>query len=296
MSYIRHIIVDKIFPPWFNPHLSPYAGMMEKIVFQPLYRQTEALLTQALMAGEWEPGGLIPSEAELALRFGVSQGTIRKAIESLRAEKLLVRRQGRGTYVATHREESTQFRFLKLRPDDRPPRALRSQYLDCQRKKCPSDIARKLGIGPRGFELVIRRLLVEDAPKALIEHDPPRPNAQLVGRAESLSSEFRASKILVFEEIHLPAERFPGLSFERLSAYSGPLYGLLESEFGVRLVGGTEELKAVIGPSEVCSAMNIKPSTPLLFVDRLTESYDRQPVEVRRAYYLNEGYHYYSKL
>jgi GntR family transcriptional regulator len=270
--------------------------MMEKIVFQPLYRQTETLLTQALMAGEWEPGGLIPSEAELALRFGVSQGTMRKAIESLRAEKLLVRRQGRGTFVATHREESTQFRFLKLRPDARPPRALRSHYLDCQRKKCPAEIARNLGLGTRGVELVIRRLLIEDTPKEAMEHHVRAELLDVPERLGPMSGEFGAGKILVYEEIHLPAERFPGLNFERLSAYSGPLYGLLESEFGVRMVGGTERLKAVIGPPEVCKAMHLKTSTPLLFVDRLTESYDRQPAEVRRAYYLNEGYHYHSKL
>jgi GntR family transcriptional regulator len=243
---------------------------MEKTVFQPLYRQAELLLTQALMAGEWPPGGLIPSEPELASRFGVSQGTIRKAIEALRADKLLVRRQGRGTYVATHREEAAQFRFLKLRPDDRPPYGLRSHYLDCLRLKCPPDIAAALELPANSSIVRIRRVL--------LERDVAR------------------EKPLVFEEINIPATRFKGLSAERLSAYQGPLYGLFETEFGVRMVGGEERLKAVIGPKEVCSALGLEGGTPLLFVDRLTVSYDNKPVEVRRAYYLSEGYHYASKL
>ncbi len=243
---------------------------MEKTVFQPLYRQAELLLTQALIAGEWPPGGLIPSEPELAIRFGVSQGTIRKAIEALRADKLLVRRQGRGTYVATHREEAAQFRFLKLQPDNRPPYGLRSQYLDCLRLKCPPDIAVALDLPANASIVRIRRVLLE---KDVVRE-----------------------KALVFEEINLPATRFRGLSAERLSAYQGPLYGLFETEFGVRMVAGEERLKAVIGPKEVCSALELADGTPLLFVDRLTLTYDHKPVEVRRGYYLSEGYHYVSKL
>jgi GntR family transcriptional regulator len=240
--------------------------IMAKTVFQPLYRQAEHLLTQALMAGEWSPGGLIPSEPELALRFGVSQGTIRKAIEALRAENLLVRHQGRGTFVATHREEAAQFRFLKLRPDGRPPYGLRSQYLSCVRLKCPADIAEALVLPTHSSLLRIRRVLLE-------KENP-----------------------LVFEEINLSAARFKGLTAERLSSYQGPLYGLLESEFGVRMVGGEERLKAVLGPPDVCAALGKKPGLPLLFVDRVTVSYDNEPIEVRRAYYLSEGYHYASKL
>lgn len=69
---------------------------------------------QRLEAGEWKPGELIPSEVELGSRFKVSQGTVRKAIDELAAENLVVRRQGKGTFVATHHETQAQFRFLRL--------------------------------------------------------------------------------------------------------------------------------------------------------------------------------------
>ena len=86
--------------------------------FAPLYRQIRELLLRGLQSGEWKPGEPIPSETELAARYRVSQGTVRKAIDELAAANLVVRRQGRGTFVASHREVRTQFRFLRLRPDE----------------------------------------------------------------------------------------------------------------------------------------------------------------------------------
>ena len=85
--------------------------------FRPLYEQIKVLLTNSLVAGEWRPGEAIPSEMDLAARYHVSQGTVRKAIDALAAENIVVRRQGRGTFVASHAEPSWQYRFLRLRPD-----------------------------------------------------------------------------------------------------------------------------------------------------------------------------------
>eukprot|EP00581_Thalassiosira_minuscula_P036259 CAMPEP_0184467140 /NCGR_PEP_ID=MMETSP0740-20130409/70027_1 /TAXON_ID=385413 /ORGANISM="Thalassiosira miniscula, Strain CCMP1093" /LENGTH=72 /DNA_ID=CAMNT_0026842389 /DNA_START=155 /DNA_END=370 /DNA_ORIENTATION=- len=64
-------------------------------VFKPLYEQIKVFLTQSLIAGEWKPGESIPSEMELAARFNVSQGTVRKAIDALAMENILIRRQGK---------------------------------------------------------------------------------------------------------------------------------------------------------------------------------------------------------
>ena len=85
--------------------------------FSPLYQQIKGLILQSLQAGEWKPGEAIPSEMELAARFRVSQGTVRKAIDELAADNLVVRRQGKGTFVATHAEQHVQYRFLRLLPD-----------------------------------------------------------------------------------------------------------------------------------------------------------------------------------
>src|SRR6266481_3984643 len=85
--------------------------------FQPLYMQIKALLMASLDDGEWPPGEAIPSEMELAQRFRVSQGTVRKAIDTLASEHILLRRQGKGTFVASHNEPSYQYRFLRVTPD-----------------------------------------------------------------------------------------------------------------------------------------------------------------------------------
>ena len=112
--------------------------------FSPLYQQIKGLLLRSLQGGEWRPGEAIPSEIELAARFKVSQGTVRKAIDELAADNLLVRRQGKGTFVATHAEEHTQYRFLRLQADDAGAAALRRRLLDCRRLRAPADVARTL--------------------------------------------------------------------------------------------------------------------------------------------------------
>ena len=73
--------------------------------FHPLWQQIRALIVRDLESGAWKPGEAIPSELDLAARFGVSQGTVRRAIDALADDNLVVRRQGKGTFVATHTEE-----------------------------------------------------------------------------------------------------------------------------------------------------------------------------------------------
>ena len=100
--------------------------------FSPLYQQIKGLITQSLESGEWKPGEMIPSEVDLAARYKVSQGTVRKAIDELAAENLLVRRQGKGTFVATHDEERAQFRFLRLLRRRRRRPSARSHFIECR--------------------------------------------------------------------------------------------------------------------------------------------------------------------
>src|SRR2546427_13206750 len=117
--------------------------------FQPLYLQIKGLLERSLENGEWRPAEAIPSEHDLARRFGVAQGTVRKAIEALAADNLVVRRQGKGTYVATHTEESaSQFRFLRIRPNDGTAEYPASRLVDVRRSKAGREAARLLEVKP----------------------------------------------------------------------------------------------------------------------------------------------------
>src|ERR1700758_4499992 len=114
--------------------------------FSPLYQQIKGLITQSLESGEWKPGEIIPSEVELAARYKVSQGTVRKAIDELAADNLLVRRQGKGTFVATHNEDRAQFRFLRLLADDGVEHPHISKLLECRRMRASAEIARQLDL------------------------------------------------------------------------------------------------------------------------------------------------------
>jgi GntR family transcriptional regulator len=129
--------------------------------FSPLYQQIKGLILQSLQAGEWKPGEAIPSEMELAARFRVSQGTVRKAIDELAAENLVMRRQGKGTFVATHAEQHVQYRFLKLMPDSgdqvRGPGA--AHIVECRRVRASADVARALALRTGDAVLQVRRML-----------------------------------------------------------------------------------------------------------------------------------------
>src|SRR5450432_4317777 len=128
--------------------------------FQPLYLQIKALLMASLDDGEWPPGEAMPSEMALAHRFRVSQGTVRKAIDALAAQSLVIRRQGKGTFVSTHTEEKTSlFRFLRIRRNDGVDEYPTSRLIDIRRAKAPGEVARALQIKPTDAVFVVRRVL-----------------------------------------------------------------------------------------------------------------------------------------
>ncbi|MBC7604165.1 MAG: GntR family transcriptional regulator, partial [Ramlibacter sp.] len=130
--------------------------------FSPLYQQIKSLILQNLEAGEWKPGEAIPSEMDLAARYRVSQGTVRKAIDELAAENLVIRRQGKGTFVATHAEQQVQYRFLKLMPDsgDRDDEGpAQRTVLECKRVRASADVARALSLRTGDGVLQVRRVL-----------------------------------------------------------------------------------------------------------------------------------------
>jgi GntR family transcriptional regulator len=244
----------------------PAADRPRDAVFLPLYKQVKSLLVQQLHQGDWKPGDPIPSEVDLAARFQVSQGTVRKAIEELAAENVLVRRQGKGTYVATHHEPRAQFRFLRLAPDHGDLVPAQSMFLDCRKIKAPADVAQQLALRAGEALIYVRRLL-------------------------SMGGE-----PLVLDDIWLPGTLFRGLTPERLAEYHGPLYGLFESEFGTRMIRADERIRAVAAAADVAELLRVPPGAPLLLVDRVSYTYREQPVEVRRGFCVTTTHHYHNEL
>ena len=68
--------------------------------FRPLYVQVMEIISKRIEKGEWGPGEVLPAEPKFAEELGVSQGTVRKALDNIARKKIVVRRQGRGTFVA----------------------------------------------------------------------------------------------------------------------------------------------------------------------------------------------------
>src|SRR5690606_3412123 len=82
--------------------------------YAPLDVKVKQLILDRMISCEWSAGTLLPSEQQLGAEIGVSQGTVRKALDALAAERLVVRRQGRGTFVSRHDQSRTMFQFFKL--------------------------------------------------------------------------------------------------------------------------------------------------------------------------------------
>jgi len=235
--------------------------------FQPLYLQIKGLMERALEAGEWGPGAAIPAEVALAARFGVSQGTVRKAVGALANENLLVRKQGKGTFVATHTEErASNFRFLRVRRNDGQAEYPGNRLIDLRRAKANAEIARRLGIRVGDGVFVLRRVL------------------DLAGQPT------------VLDDITLPAALFSGLTRARYAAYPGSMYGFFEQAFGVRMLRAEERLTAVAADAASAELLGVEPGAPLLAVDRVSFTYGDRPVEVRRGLCATRHAHYWNTL
>lgn len=237
--------------------------------FSPLYQQIKTLILRSLQAGEWKPGDMIPSEFDLAARFRVSQGTVRKAIDALATDNLLVRRQGKGTFVATHAEQHIQYRFLRLLPDtgsleEQGPAERR--IVECRRLRAPAEVARQLGLRTGDAVLQVKRVLTFSGSPAILE------------------------------ELWLPGGPFKGLTIEALSDDKGPMYALFETQFGVRMVRAVEKIKAVSADEDTAALLGVAPGYPLLSVERLAYTYNDEPMELRRGFYLTDARHYRNEL
>lgn len=237
--------------------------------FSPLYQQIKGLILHSLQQGEWRPGEAIPSEMELAARFRVSQGTVRKAIDELAADNLVMRKQGKGTFVATHAEQHVQYRFLKLLPDSGDARVegpAQRRVVDCKRVRASADVARSLALRTADAVIQARRVLSF------------------------------AEVPTILEDIWLPGHPFKGLTADQLAGYQGPTYAMFELDFGIRMVRAEEKIRAVLPDEEQADLLQVHSATPLLSVERVAYTYNDVPMELRKALYLTDTHHYRNDL
>jgi GntR family transcriptional regulator len=232
----------------------------------PLYIQIKKRIIESLVSSEWVPGQSIPSEMALAKKYNVSQGTVRKAIDDLVADKILIRRQGKGTFVSSHNEENIQLRFLRLTEKSGKKEKLENKLISFEREKASNQIAKVLGINTSSTLISIKRLLTFNG------------------------------KPLILDFIKIPSVSFRGLTSEKVVEKKGSMYRMYETDFGIQMLHADEKIKAVAANKESSSNLNISEGSPLLSVERLSYTYDAKPIEWRLGLCVTLDHYYKTEL
>ena len=229
-----------------------------------LYSQVRARLIEGIAAGEWRPGESIPSEAALASGFGVAIGTIRKAVDSLVAEQVLVRRQGKGTYVTAHDGRRLMFHFFHMVGRDGARSLPDVETLSFRRDRADAEAARALAIAPRDLVIRIRNLLSLEGAPAMVD------------------------------DVTLPAALFPGLTEKAFRARDNTIYHLYQSRFGLNVLRADERLRAAAATVDVAPLLGLEEGAPILEIRRIALTFRDRPVEWRISHVDTRRHDYHN--
>ncbi|HET9665071.1 MAG TPA: GntR family transcriptional regulator [Burkholderiales bacterium] len=232
----------------------------------PLYKEVKVRITRELVAGVWKPGDPIPSETRLAREFAVSIGTVRKAIDELVADKILLRQQGRGTFVATHSDDRTLFFFFHIVGKNGSKELPVTELLSFRKSKAGREEGERLEIAPGRSVLRIQNVLKLGA------------------------------KPVIFDEIVVPATLFPDLDEAIFANRDGTIYGLYQARYGVNVVRISERLSAAHATQPVARLLKIGSRAPVLVIKRVAYSYNDMPVEYRTSWVNTAAHEYLSDL
>ncbi|MBE1301061.1 MAG: UTRA domain-containing protein [Alteromonadaceae bacterium] len=230
------------------------------LAFQPLYKQVEEHVTQLIVEQRWKPGEMLPNEFELAREFGVSQGTVRKALNALTDNKVLTRRQGVGTFVSEHTGHQALYRFFPVVEDGNSPELPRAEIVSLTRTEANERVARNLGltVGEQVILLARKRFLNDI--------------------------------VCLLEDIYLPEKFFPGLVEEPVIPHT--LYHFYQINFNLTVHKTTDRIKAILADASDANELGIKEGDPVLMFTRLTESLDGKIIEYRINRCRSDNYHY----
>ena len=232
----------------------------------PLYVQITDLLVSRISRGVWQPGDLIPSEVKLAEELNVSQGTIRKAITELAENNVLVRKQGRGTFVSNHDSRRALFHFFHIADHNGKKVMPDSEVLDCRQKKATRREADRLRL---------------DADEPVIK----------IKRIRKLGS-----RPTIVETIALPHSRFSKLDNQKERHLPNMLYELYEKRFGITIHRAEEQLRAAVAGRQEAKLLELEEGAPLLVIERIAFTLDGIPVELRISRCNTKHHHYQTTL
>lgn len=233
--------------------------------FQPLYAQVKQLMIRRLVENDWIAGMVLPSENQLAVEFKVSQGTVRKALDELTAENLLVRRQGRGTFVAEHTQQRALFHFLHLVGENDNRQLPQSQLLSIETVEASELESQQLELASNAQVIQLNRV-------RLLNEQP-----------------------IICEIITVPFDLFPDLC-QQNEEIPNSLYSMYERQYGISVTRAVERLSAESAQGEIAQQLALVPGTPLLSIQRTAYSLNSRPVELRISSCNTQHHHYLSEL
>ncbi|MCP5368870.1 MAG: GntR family transcriptional regulator [Hyphomicrobiales bacterium] len=242
-----------------------HTGLRLTAATGPLYVRVREGIVKRIAEGHWVAGHMLPSEIRLGQEFGVSQGTVRKALDELAAANIVVRRQGKGTFVATHTHERALFHFFHLNRDDGTRELPESRVLSCRRRRASRLDAARLRLPADARVIVIERVRDLMAQPAIAE------------------------------TVILPEARFPGLGKPHARDLPNTLYQLYQERYGVTVARAVEHLRAVAADAADSRALGVPVGTPLLEIERLALTLDGAPVELRLSR-CDTAEHYYESV
>ncbi len=220
------------------------------------------LVRQRLLAliEELPQGEQLPSERVLGERFGVARETLRRALDDLADDGLLVRRQGSGTFVARPKLTQT-FRVQSFSEDMRARRMSSSSRLISHRSRAAgARMGARLQISPGDPVLTMRRLRLADGePMAL-------------------------------EDVTIPEALIPGFDPELLGNDS--LYTTLSRRYGIEIASGSQTMEATVLDDEEAALLAVAPLSPAILVERVTWMQDGRRVEAVRSLYRGDRYQF----
>ena len=232
----------------------------------PLYKEVKRQIMAELVSGEWKPGSAIPAERRLSERFAVSIGTIRKAIDELVGENILIRQQGRGTFVATHNRERLLFYFFHIVGHDSAKEYPVVTLQSFARGKADDDESTALAIKRGDPVFRIRNLLkLSGAP-------------------------------VMIDDIVIGQRRFAGLTEKQFTARPNTIYNLYQDSFGINVVRTQERLRSIVADAAHAKLLQIAARAPLLRIARIAFSYQDVPIESRTSIVNTAGHEYWSEI
>lgn len=217
----------------------------------PLYQRLRDEMLAKISSGEWLPGEAIPTEAELTRQYGVAVGTVRKAVDTLVNEGLLLRAQGRGTFVRRPNFDGSLFRFFRQLSDSGQAQVPDSRILACSREVPEATVRRALQLDETDACVSLERLRLIDG------------------------------KPLFHERIWLPAGRFGELLEVAPDDFPPLLYPFYEARCGQRVASARETLTVAAADASLAETLQVAPDSPVVVIERTALGYDGLPLEYR---------------